>query len=150
MKTQAEFDALKIELREVQKQISELRNKEYTLNSKYTELLKENCREHIGRCFKKMKGNKILKYCKIIGIDKPVKGVNGEMQFNQYQYPALWFSYPYNGDKMPFYEDNIFSGVWGEGNDIVSNLQGVTYEEITAEEFQERFNEVNTAWIKGI
>ena len=142
------------ELETVRKQInnelSELRNKQYTIEQQYQILLQEKCKENIGRCFKKSKGEKVVSYCIIIDIDKAKVQINGSPLFNEYQYPALWFNYPYKNSKIPFSSDDIFSGAWGKGNNIVDKLNDVSYVEISKGEFINKFNEVNQAWVKRL
>lgn len=142
--------AKKEELRKVQKEISELRHKEYMIDNEYIELLKEKCRENIGRCFKRLIKGEVVSYCKIIDIDKATPRMGGVIDFNEYQYPALWFRTSCNSMKSPFFTDNIFSGVWGKGDDIVDKLNGVSYIEIDSQEFNEKFNEINLLWSSKI
>jgi len=142
------------ELETVRKQInnelSELRNKQYTIEQQYQILLQEKCKENIGRCFKKSKGEKVVSYCIIIDIDKAKVQINGSPLFNEYQYPAMWFNYPYKNSKMPFHEDDIFSGAWGKGNNIVDKMNGTSYVEISKEEFFDKFYDVNQLWVKRL
>lgn len=145
-----EFENVKKDLREIQDQIRELKNKEYKLQGQHLELLQEKCRKNIGRCFKKIKKGEVASYCRIIDIDKPIPQMHGQPHFNEYQYPSLWFKYPYNGSKMPFIEKDLFSGAWGKGNNFLDESRGITYEEISKEEFNEKFIEVNSAWIEKI
>ena len=51
---------------------------------------------------------------------------------------------------MPFYEDDIFSGAWGKGTNIVDKLNDVSYLEISKEEFFIKFNEMNQVWIEKL
>lgn len=145
-----EFANVKKELKEIQEQIRILKNKEYELNINYTKSLKEESKKNIGRCFKKLIKGKVTAYCQIINIDKGFFDDRGNEYFNQCQYPSLWFSYPYQNYKMPFYRDDLFSGAWGKGNDFLDESRGITYEEITKEEFNEKFLEVNSLWIEKI
>ncbi len=134
--------------KEINDQITELKNKQWKIEGEYLKLIQEKCKENIGRCFKKMKNGQVLSYCKIIDIDKLEHRLYGQPLFNQYQYPTIWFWYPYNGSKMPFNENGIHSSAWREGNDFVSELNGIYYEEISKEEFFEKFSEVNQEWVK--
>lgn len=144
------LEELEIERKKINNEWTELRNRQYNIDKEYQELLQEKCKENIGRCFKKLRGERIIAYCIIIGIDKPKSQMNGLPLFNEYQYPAIWFKYPYKGSKMPFYEDEIFSGAWGKGNNFVDKLNDVSYKEITKEEFLSKFNEVNQVWVKRL
>lgn len=143
------FKEVKQKLDKIDDEMQELRNKRFNINKEYTDSLKEKCRENIGRCFKKLKNNKIIAYCQIINIDKEVYTRDGG-DFNDHQYPSIWFGYPYNDSKLPFYKDKLFSGAWGEGNDFVAELKGVSYIEIDKEEFNEKFKEVNNQWAKKL
>jgi len=86
----------------------------------------------------------------IINIDKPKSQMNGSPLFNEFQYPAIWFNYPYKNSRMPFYEDDIFSGAWDKGSNIVDKLNDVSYLEINKDEFISKFNEVNQAWVRKL
>lgn len=145
-----ELEKIKIEIKTINNQLTELKNKEYKLNDEYTEIVKEKCRENIGRCFKKIKDGNIISYCKIVEIDKPVPNIDRRIYFNDHQYPSIWFKYPYKDSKIPFYIDDLFSGAWGNGNDIMGKINNITYEEISKEEFIEKFNEVNLVWVEEI
>ena len=144
------IEELEIERKQVNNEWQELRNKQYNVEKEYQELVQEKCKKNIGRCFKKLKGEKVISYCMIINIDKVKSQMNGLPLFNEYQYPAIWFNYPYKNSKMPFHEDDIFSGAWGNGNNIVDKMNGVSYLEISKEEFISKFNEVNQAWAKKL
>lgn len=144
------IEELEIERKKINNEWTELRNKQYEIEKQYLKLIQEKCKENIGRCFKKLSGEKVISYCRIIDIDKPKSQMNGLPLFNEYQYPAIWFKYPYKDSKMPFSVDNIFSGSWGKGGNIVDKMNGVSYIEISKEEFFSKFNEVNQAWIKRL
>jgi len=143
-------EELEIERKKINNEWTELRNRQYNVDKEYLELLQEKCKENIGRCFKKFRGEKLLSYCMIINIDKPKSQMNGSPLFNEFQYPAIWFNYPYKNSKMPFYEDDIFSGAWGKGSNIVDKLNNVSYLEISKDEFISRFDEVNQMWVKKL
>ena len=137
-----ELNKIKDKLYKADNNIRELRNERYRINEQYTKLLQEECKKEIGRCFKKMKHCKVVSYYKIIDIDKA-----DDQHFNEYQYPALWFKYPYNQSLNPFYEDDLFAGAWGKGNNSFDKMNGIEYEEISNEEFMEKFKEVNDKWV---
>ena len=144
------IEELEIQRKQVNNEWQELRNKQYIIEKEYQELIQRRCKENIGRCFKKLRGEKVASYCIIINIDKPKSQLNGSPLFNEYQYPAMWFNYPYKNSKMPFYEDDIFSGAWSKGVNIVDKMNDISYVEISKEEFLEKFNEINQAWIKRL
>lgn len=143
------IDNIKKELNDIQDQISGLKNKEYEIKQGYTELLKQECKKDINRCFEKSRYGKVVAYCKIIGIDEPNICSTNEF-FNEYQYPAIWFNYPYDDSYLPFYEDNLFSGAWGKGNDYLGELNKIAYREITIDDFIEKFSEINNQWRKKL
>jgi len=146
-----ELELLNKKLKKIDDKFSALRNDRYKINNDYVELKKKKCRDNIGRCFKKMKGDKILSYCKIVDIDNPHCTMHdGTSNFNEHQYPSIWFASPYIGAKEPFVVDNLFSGAWGEGNDMLGKINNISYIEITNEEYFEVFNLVNSAWIEKI
>ena len=144
------LEELEIERKQINNEWSELRNKQYNVEKEYQELLQKKCKENIGRCFKKFRGEKVIAYCMIINIDKPKSQLNGSPLFNEYQYPTMWFNYPYKNSKMPFYEDDIFSGAWGKGSNVVDKMNEVSYVEISKEDFMGKFNEVNQVWINKL
>ena len=144
------LEELKIERIKINNEWTELRNKQFNIEKEYLDLIQEKCKENIGRCFKKIKDEKIISYCIIIDIDKPKLQMNGSPLFNKYQYPAIWFNYPYKNFKMPFRVDDIFSGAWGEGSNLVDKLNDISYVEISKEEFLSKFKEVNQVWIEKL
>lgn len=126
-------------LKEIDKQIAELKVLRRQIEDEARERFKEKAKQHIGRCFK-VNG----KYAKIIDIPHEYHTMTG-IEFNKYQFPAIYLgidpdAYRAGYDRtpvVPFYEDTLFSGAWGEGNDSLN-----TYEEITPEEFEREFAEV--------
>jgi len=144
------IEELEIKRKQINNELTELKNKQYDIESQYLELIQERCKKNIGRCFIKLRREKAVSYCMVINIDKPKSQMNSSPLFNEYQYPALWFKYPYKNSRMPFYEDDIFSGAWGEGNNIVDKMNDVSYLEINKDEFISKFNEVNQAWVKRL
>lgn len=139
------LEELKEELHNVNDEILELKKRAREIEGKYTLLIKEDCKKNIGRCFKKLVKGTAVSYCKVVDIDR-----NNGTHFNKYQYPSLFFKYPYNNSTEPFYEDDLFSGVWGDGNNTLEKLQGVEYEEISNEEFMVRLKEINEQWTNKI
>lgn len=129
------FEKAKQELRNCDDKIGRLQGERYQINKKYLELLKGKCKESIGRCFKEVKENGNITYYKVIDIDKGIHTFHGE-EFNEYQYPSIYFEYPYNKSLIPFNDKDMFSREWGK-----------SYEEITKDEFNEKFKEVNDQWI---
>ncbi|MCD3340474.1 hypothetical protein G8T81_15415, partial [Clostridium botulinum C/D] len=62
---------LKDEVDIIDKNLQKLENQRYSINKEYINLLQEECKKNIGRCFKRMK-NGVISYCKIIDIDEPI------------------------------------------------------------------------------
>ena len=144
------IEELETQRKQINNEWTELRNKQFTIEQEYQELIQERCKKNIGRCFKKLRGENVVSYCMIINIDKPKSQMNGSPLFNEFQYPAIWFNYPYKNSRMPFYEDDIFSGAWDKGSNIVDKLNDVSYLEINKDEFISKFNEVNQAWVRKL
>ena len=65
------------------------------------------------------------------------KNLKNTVEFNKYQFPALYVSLAKEDEDAPIYEDRIFSAAWGAARDEID-----AYEEITPEEFLERFDYV--------
>lgn len=143
------FNNIKDKHNNLREKRQKLANEEYIIRKEYGELIRLKSKQNIGRCFKKLKNNNVIAYCKVIDIDKG-EIVRDSDLFNQYRYPSLWFKYPYNNSIEAFYKDNIFSGAWGQGNDITSEINGITYEEIDNCEFIEKFKEINKLWLQRI
>ena len=125
-------------IKEIDKQIHELRNKRYEIEAQEREEFKKAAIKNVGRCFV-AEGQ----YVKVIGIPQEEYNKIGECHFNQYQYPALYIGKSFkigsvNNEVVPFYEDTLFSGAWGVGN----NLFEKEYKEITPEEFNAEFDRV--------
>lgn len=119
----------------LERQIRSLNARKITLEKEAREQWCEQARRHVGRCFKV---NGV--YAKVIDIPRGRAGL-ADYMFNPYQFPALFLaseSDQYGTPSIvPMYEDTIFSGAWGEGNDPNN-----TYEEIAAEEFNQELNRV--------
>lgn len=89
-----------------------------------------NAVKNVGRCF-----SDGTYYVVVIDVPQ-TKSTLTEVTFNQYQYPALYINS--KNTKAPIYIDKIFSGIWGDGNDIINR----NYKEISKEEFINQYNEV--------
>ena len=112
-------------IKEINKQIHELERQRRELEKKEIEEFKLEAVNNVGRCF-------IIngKYAKVIDIPQEEWDMSGNCHYNKYQYPALYLS----DELVPFYEDTLFSGAWGVGNNILND-----YTEITPEEFEIEF-----------
>jgi hypothetical protein len=149
-KKEKELKEINKKLDAVNKKRMDSSNELYELNEKRIALLQEKSRENIGRCFIQLIGGKVIAYFKIIDIDSVKYNMSGPRSFNEYQYQAICFMYPYEGEFTPFNKVQFFSAAWGKGYDTLGDLKGITYKEITNEEFMEKFNEVNAAWIEKL
>lgn len=124
-------------IKEIDRQIQELKNQRYELEKQEREEFKKEAIKNVGRCFI-AEGQ----YVKVIGIPQEEYDRIGECHFNQYQYPALFIGVNTKTfktkleDIVPFYEDTLFSGAWGVGNNIFNK----EYKEITQEEFNAKFD----------
>lgn len=117
---------------EINAKIQELRNLCYEAEKKEIESFKKDAKKNVGRCFI-VNGSQ---YVKVIDVPREKATMTG-ISFNQYQYPALYLTTKLDPDDIvPFSEDTLFSGAWGEGCDS----PGDTYQEITMEEFDTEFN----------
>ena len=145
-----ELEEVTKELKELEKQSDLFRRSISSLQSKKVKLTQEKCKDNIGRCFKRAstsrEGGITTTYCKVVSTDE-IHYERMGLSFNEFQYPSLWFQYPYNNSKLPFYKENLFSGAWGKGNTC---LMGGDYVEISQEEYLEKFNKVNLEWISHI
>lgn len=112
-------------IKEINKQIHELERQRRELEKKEIEEFKLEAVNNVGRCFV-ING----KYVKVIDIPQEEWDMSGNCHYNKYQYPALYLS----DELVPFYEDTLFSGAWGVGNNILND-----YTEITPEEFEIEF-----------
>ena len=116
-------------IKEIDKQITELRNLRYEAEKKEIAEFKEKAKANVGRCFL-INGSR---YAKVIDIPQEEPTMTG-FNFNQYQYPALFLG----SRKRPFKFDTLFSAAWGEGHDCLNT----DYKEISSEEFQTKFDEI--------
>ena len=130
---------LKTQLREIDDQIQELRNKRYELEKQDIMNFKEQAKANVGRCFRNENH-----YIKIIGIPQEVYTKTG-IEFDRYNYPAFHLGYKPNDvvrltmyklkQIIPFYEDTIHSSIWEKRKYVLEHQ----YEEITPEEFNAEF-----------
>lgn len=116
-------------VKEIDKQITELRNLRYEAEKNEIAEFKEKAKTNIGRCFLINEAT----YVKVIDIPQEIPTMTG-FNFNRYQYPALFL----RNKKHPFEFDDLFSAAWGEGNNVLDT----DYKEISKEEFQTKFDEI--------
>lgn len=118
-------------IKEINKQIHELERQRRELEKKEIEEFKLEAVNNVGRCF-------IIngKYAKVIDIPQEEWDMSGNWHYNKYQYPALYLS----DELVPFYEDTLFSGAWGVGNNILNDYTEIPPEEFEIE-FEKKLNE---------
>lgn len=129
-------------IKEIDKQIQELKEERRKLQGKEDEKFLEEARKNIGRCF--LVNDRI--YVKVIDVPKKEYTLT-HVEFNQYQYPAIYINDSDRKDVEPFYYDTLFSGAWGVG---IEHLN--TYKEISKEEFDSEFDRKMkefTDYVKG-
>lgn len=114
-------------VKEIDQEISRLQAMRLDLYIQEIATFTEKAKENIGRCF-------IVdgKYVKVLGVPQ-TEYMRTKVDFNRYQYPALWIDHDPK-ELVPFYEDTIFSGYWGDGNDpLHSSVQEISNEEFKKE-----------------
>ena len=118
-------------IKEINKQIHELECQRRELEKKEIEEFKLEAVNNVGRCF-------IIngKYAKVIDIPQEEWDMSGNWHYNKYQYPALYLS----DELVPFYEDTLFSGAWGVGNNVLNDYTEISPEEFEIE-FEKKLNE---------
>lgn len=119
-------------LKEIDKQIQELKNQRYELEKQEREEFKKKAVENVGRCF-----ITCGKYAKVIDIPQEKLDNHFHIHFNEYQYPAIFIGREYPDDLIPFYSDYLFSRGWSNAPCLVEK-----YKEITQEEFNAEFDRV--------
>lgn len=115
-------------VKEIDQEISRLQAMRLDLYIQEIATFTEKAKENIGRCF-------IVdgKYVKVLGVPQ-TEYMRTKVDFNRYQYPALWIDHDPK-ELVPFYEDTIFSGYWGDGNDPLHSI----VQEISNEEFKKEY-----------
>ena len=115
-------------LKEIDQEISRLQAMRLELYIQEIATFTEKARENIGRCF-------IVdgKYVKVLDVPQTAY-MRTKVDFNRYQYPALWIDNVPN-ELVPFHEDTIFSGYWGDGNEPPHS----SVQEISNEEFKKEY-----------
>ena len=114
-------------VKEIDQEISRLQAMRLDLYIQEIATFTEKAKENIGRCF-------IVdgKYAKVLDVPQ-TEYMRTKVDFNRYQYPALWID-SNSKELIPFYEDTIFSGYWGDGNDpLHSSVQEISNEELKKE-----------------
>lgn len=120
--------------KEIDAEIQRLKDLRYELEKQEISEFKEKAKGNVGRCFI-VNGQ----YVKVIDIPTEKHQVSGSPIFNRYQYPALFLGYDIDEDPIiPFYYNTLFSGVWGDGHNMIQPQ--VT--EITQAEFNQKFEQL--------
>lgn len=111
--------------KELDEKISQLKLQRKELEEKEIREFKIYAKRNVGRCF-------IInrQYCKVIDVPQEEQTKTG-VNFNKYQYPAIFLL----EGLVPFEEDTVFSGAWGDGHNFV----GRESKEITKAEFEVEF-----------
>jgi len=138
---------IKQEIKDIDKQIQELRNKRYKLNEDKVVLDKKESKNKIGKCFKRTDKD-TLSYLKIIDISEENYEIHGGSNFDENLYPTIMFKYPYDSSKYPFIEEDL--RIYNDRIFIPGFIDKGDYEEITSEEYMEKFKEVNKGWVDNI
>ncbi len=132
-------------IKEIEAEIQRLQNLRDELSKQEIAEFKEHARDNVGRCFI-VNG----RYVKVIGIPQEQWQLSGRPIFNQYQYPALYLGYDEENNVIPFYYDTLFSGIWGDGHDLlnkevqeISNAEFMEAFEQRLQEFKQRIDKAN-------
>lgn len=125
-------------IKEIEAEIQRLRNLRDELSKQEIAELKERAIDNVGRCFI-VNG----RYVKVIGIPQEQWQLSGRPIFNQYQYPALYLGYDEENSVIPFYYDTLFSGVWGDGHDLLMSIRAGEYQKEDGTYLPEFFEMVN-------
>ena len=158
-------DNPEIELSRLENKIKELSkpNKERDeqirkLKHKQFELKKEICSKNIGRCFKRLNSDgKIINYIKILDVNLDIRLIGSKVD----GYKGLIFRNPkdeeiltrfhIDGNNSPFKVEKIRSSIFDKSTiSNIDDLLGFTYEEISQEEWNSAFEEINTIWVNYI
>ena len=123
-----------MDLKEINKQINELQKQRMQLEKEDREKFKIEAKKNVGRCFIVSYKNQERSYVKVIDIPQEISAMTGTI-LNEYQYPAIYIE---EKEKIPFEEDDLFSGAWNG----IKNIAGLSYKEITEKEFNKKFEEV--------
>ena len=123
-------------IKEIDNKILELKAERRKLENEERENFLESAKSNVGRCFKV--NNTFVKV-----LDVPeVKQTKTCVDFNQYQYPAIWL----DEKGIPFFIDTLFSGAWGIGH----NPTRTEYKEISKEEFNAEFDRRIAKFVKMV
>ena len=124
-------------IKEIDNKILELKAERRKLENEERENFLESAKSNVGRCFKV--NNTFVKVLDVPQVGQTMTGVN----FNQYQYPAIWLD---DEEDIPFFIDTLFSGAWGIGH----NPTRTEYKEISKEEFNAEFDRRVSEFVKMV
>lgn len=119
--------------KEIQDEIQRLSSMLKDIEKEERHHLKEEAKQNIGRCFI-VNGE----YIKIIDTPHEVTYRDGTSYFNEYQYTGLYLCKECGFSTIPLYFNDVFSGVWGFGKNVINK----EIKEISHEEFREEFDRV--------
>lgn len=126
-------------IREIDAEITRLRNLRYEKEKQEIADFKIAAQQHVGRCFK-------TDGCYVMVLGVPMERLTKTgIDYNRYQFPALFIRHTkgFKRHKIsheylePMDVENLFSGAWGDGHNILEKK----YEEITPDEFYSYFCE---------
>lgn len=124
-------------IKEIDNKILELKAERRKLENEERENFLELAKSNVGRCFKV--NNTFVKVLDVPQVEQTMTGVN----FNQYQYPAIWLD---DEEDIPFFIDTLFSGAWGIGH----HPTRTEYKEISKEEFNAEFDRRVAEFVKMV
>lgn len=140
-------EKLKQEIKDIDKEIQELRNKKYKLNEDKVVLDKKESEKKIGKCFKRTDDESIA-YFKVVDTSEIEYEYRIGSSFDVSLYPTIMFRYPYDFSKCPFVETDLRINI--DRIFIQGFMDNGDYEEISNEEYMKKFKEVNNDWINNI
>ena len=117
------------QIRKLDRQVTELKRKQADLILEDDKHFLEKAKANIGRWFYDSEAGT---YAKVIAAPRICTTYFG-YHLNRYQYPAIFVGKSVEST-IPVYEDDLFSGAWGDGIDSVCN-----YKEISPQEFDTAF-----------
>lgn len=130
-------------IKQLDKQIAQLKNERYILNEEYVKTSFNDCQGNIQRCFKNNTSDneETTRYYMIIKTREIKYEMRIGNSFDEHNYHVLTFQYPYDNSLSPFTNDIV---------NIHYEIRTGSILEIDKTEFLEKCNEVNKDWIKKI
>jgi hypothetical protein len=141
------LEEIKQEIKDIDTQMQELKNKRFRLSEDKLLLNKEESKKNIGRCFKRTNKDKVS-YFKIMDISEEIYEIHRGSEFDENLYPTIMFKYPYDNTKCPFVEEDL--RIYGKKIFIPGFSDQGIYEEIANDEYIEKLKRVNSDWISSL